>query len=244
MVEVGLAVAFLAGLASFASPCCLPMVPVWIGYIVGGTPAGQRTNRMVALQQSLAFVAGFAVVFVGLWASIGLVGYLLRGYTDILRQVAGVLLIVMGLHVAGLITIPFLRNQFSLGAGRLVRRDASGAVVQSRPSVLRSALFGVVFAAGWTPCVGPTLGAIIGMASLNDTFGQGTALLLVYALGLGLPFVLVALGADAVRERLAWVTNHQAIVSIVTGALLMVVGFLMLTNLFARLAQFTPQFPV
>ena len=149
MVEVGLAVAFVAGVATFASPCCLPMVPVWIGYIVGGTPAGQRTNRLVALQQSLAFVVGFAVVFVGLWASIGLVGYLLRGYVDVIRQVAGVLLIVMGLHVAGLITIPFLRNQVSLG-GRLVRRDASGAVVATRPSVLRSALFGVVFAAGWT----------------------------------------------------------------------------------------------
>ncbi|MBB1495554.1 cytochrome c biogenesis protein CcdA [Propioniciclava sp. MC1595] len=243
MVEVGLAVAFVAGVATFASPCCLPMVPVWIGYIVGGTPAGQRTNRLVALQQSLAFVVGFAVVFVGLWASIGLVGYLLRGYVDVIRQVAGVLLIVMGLHVAGLITIPFLRNQVSLG-GRLVRRDASGAVVATRPSVLRSALFGVVFAAGWTPCVGPTLGAIIGMASLNDTFGQGTLLLVVFALGLGLPFVLVALGADAVRQRLAWLTNHQVIVSVVTGALLMVVGFLMLTNLFARLAQFTPQFPV
>ena len=243
MVEVGLAVAFVAGVATFASPCCLPMVPVWIGYIVGGTPAGQRTNRLVALQQSLAFVVGFAVVFVGLWASIGLVGYLLRGYVDVIRQVAGVLLIVMGLHVAGLITIPFLRNQVSLG-GRLVRRDASGAVVATRPSVLRSALFGVVFAAGWTPCVGPTLGAIIGMASLNDTFGQGTLLLVVFALGLGLPFVLVALGADAVRQRLAWLTNHQVIVSVVTGALLMVVGFLMLTNLFARLAQFSPQFPV
>ena len=243
MVEVGLAVAFVAGVATFASPCCLPMVPVWIGYIVGGTPAGQRTNRLVALQQSLAFVVGFAVVFVGLWASIGLVGYLLRGYVDVIRQVAGVLLIVMGLHVAGLITIPFLRNQVSLG-GRLVRRDASGAVVATRPSVLRSALFGVVFAAGWTPCVGPTLGAIIGMASLNDTFGQGTLLLVVFALGLGLPFVLVALGADAVRQRLAWLTNHQVIVSVVTGALRMVVGFLMLTNLFARLAQFTPQFPV
>lgn len=243
MVEVGLAVAFVAGVATFALPCCLPMVPVWIGYIVGGTPAGQRTNRLVALQQSLAFVVGFAVVFVGLWASIGLVGYLLRGYVDVIRQVAGVLLIVMGLHVAGLITIPFLRNQVSLG-GRLVRRDASGAVVATRPSVLRSALFGVVFAAGWTPCVGPTLGAIIGMASLNDTFGQGTLLLVVFALGLGLPFVLVALGADAVRQRLAWLTNHQVIVSVVTGALLMVVGFLMLTNLFARLAQFTPQFPV
>ena len=128
---------------------------------------------------------------------------------------------------------------------QVVRLPLWPAELRTCPSyVLRSALFGVVFAAGWTPCVGPTLGAIIGMASLNDTFGQGTLLLVVFALGLGLPFVLVALGADAVRQRLAWLTNHQVIVSVVTGALLMVVGFLMLTNLFARLAQFTPQFPV
>lgn len=235
MIEVGIVVAFVAGVASFASPCCLPMVPVWIGYIVGADPRAPRTDRRAALVQSLAFVVGFAVVFVGLWASLGLVGYLLRDWAGLLRQIAGAVLIVLGLHVAGLITIPFLSGQLSLGAGRL-----AGA----RPSVLRSALFGVVFAAGWTPCVGPTLGAIIGMASLHDTLAQGTVLLLVYALGLGLPFVLVALGADAVRRRLAWITRHHTAVSLVTGGLLVVVGFLMITNLLVRLAQFSPQFPI
>ena len=244
MIEVGLAVAFVAGVVSFASPCCLPMVPVWISYIVGGGEGGVRTSRGAALRQALAFVAGFTVVFVSRWASIGLVGYLLRGYADVLRPVAGARLIVMGLHVAGLISLPFLSRQVSLSAGRLVRRDASGAVVRTGPSVGRSVLFGVVFAAGWTPCVGPTLGAIIGMASLHDTLGQGALLLLVYALGLGLPFVLVALGADAVRQRLAWFTRHEMAVSLVTGGLLMVVGFLMITNLFVRLNQYFPQFPV
>lgn len=243
MIEVGLAVAFVAGVASFASPCCLPMVPVWIGYIVGANP-GSRTSRRVALQQSLAFVVGFTVVFVTLWASIGLVGYLLRDWAGVLRQAAGLLLIVMGLHVAGLISLPFLRQQVSFSAGRLVRRDASGAVVAGGPSLGRSALFGVVFAAGWTPCVGPVLGAILGMASLNQTVGQGALLLAVYSLGLGLPFVLVALGADAVRQRLSWFTRHDTAVAVVTGGLLMVVGFLMFTNLFVRLNQFVPQFPI
>lgn len=244
MVEVSLAVAFLAGVVSFASPCCLPMVPVWVSYVVGGGAGGGSSSRRVALKQSLAFVAGFTVVFVALWASIGLVGYLLRDYAGLVRQVAGALLIVLGLHVAGLVSLPFLGNQLTLSAGRLVRRDASGAVVAQGPSLGRSALFGVVFAAGWTPCVGPALGAIIGMASLHDTFAQGTLLLVVYALGLGLPFVLVALGADAVRERLAWFARHEMAVSLVTGTLLMVVGFLMITNLFVRLNQFFPQFPI
>ncbi len=244
MIEVGLAVAFVAGIASFASPCCLPMVPVWISYVVGATPGGPRSSRRVALQQSLGFVLGFTVVFVALWASIGLVGYLLRDYAGLLRQIGGALLIVMGLHVAGLISIPFLRQQVSLSSDKLVRRRPDGTIAAAGPHLGRSILFGVIFAAGWTPCVGPTLGAIIGMASLRDTFGQGTLLLLVYALGLGLPFVLVALGADAVRARLSWVARHETAVSVVTGGLLMIVGFLMITNLLVRLSAFFPQFPV
>lgn len=244
MIEIGLAVAFVAGVASFASPCCLPLVPVWISYIVGGTPPGSRGARRVALWQSLAFVVGFTAVFVTLWASLGLVGQVLQHQAGLLRQIGGAVLIVMGLHVAGLISIPWLTRARSISAGRLLRRDAAGAVVQSAPSLGRSALFGVIFAAGWTPCIGPTLGAIIGLASLRQTFAQGTLLLVVFALGMGLPFVLVALGADAVRQRLAWLTAHEGAVSIVTGALLVLVGFLMITNLLVRLSQFFPQFAV
>lgn len=244
MIEVGLAVAFIAGVASFASPCCLPLVPVWVGYMVGGTPAGQQTPRSVALRQSMAFVAGFTAVFVAVWASIGVVGYALRDQAGLLRIVGGSILIVMGLHVAGLITIPALGRTAQLPSGRLVRRDASGRVIAEAPNLGRSLLFGVVFAAGWTPCVGPTLGAIIGMASLRDSFAQGTVLLLVFALGMGLPFVPVALGADAVRRRLTWFTAHERAVSLVTGALLMIVGFLMITNLLVRLSQFFPQFGI
>lgn len=241
MIEVGLAVAFIAGVASFASPCCLPMVPVWIGYMVGGTAAGATTPRRVALAQSLAFVAGFTAVFVSVWASIGLVGYALRDQAGLLRVVGGSVLILMGLHVAGLISIPFLGRTAQLSSGRLVRRDASGRVVAQPPSLGRSLLFGIVFAAGWTPCVGPTLGAIIGMASLRDSFASGAVLLFVFALGMGLPFILVALGADAVRRRLSWFAAHEALVSGVTGALLILVGFLMITNLLVRASQFFPQ---
>lgn len=243
MVEVGLAVAFVAGVASFASPCCLPLVPAWIGYIVGSAPGG-KVARGLALKQSLAFVAGFTAVFVVLWASLGVVGYLLRDQAGLLRQIGGAILVVLGLHVAGLIRIPWLGNSWSLSAGRLLQRDAAGAVIQQRPTLLRSVLFGVVFAAGWTPCVGPTLGAIIGLASLHDTVVEGATLLLVYALGLGLPFVLVALGADAIRQRLTWFARHEAAVSLVTGGLLVVVGFLMITNLLVRVSGFFPQFGV
>jgi cytochrome c-type biogenesis protein len=244
--NITLAVAFAAGLVSFASPCCLPLVPVYVGFIVGGTDPAARAGRSVAFRQALAFVVGFTVVFVALWASIGLVGYALRDHVGLLRQVGGAILVVMGLHVAGLISLPVLGRQAGAGAnmGRLVQRRADGTVIQQAPRVGRSALFGVVFAAGWTPCIGPILSGIIGLASLRSDVAQGTVLLLAYALGLGIPFVLVALGADSLRQRLRWFARHDAAVSVVTGSMLVVVGFLMMTNLLVRLSQFFPTIPV
>jgi cytochrome c-type biogenesis protein len=241
-----LAVAFAAGLVSFASPCCLPMVPVYVGFIVGSETSSVRPARSAALRQSLAFVLGFTVVFVALWASIGLVGYALRDHVSLLRQVGGAILVVMGLHVAGLISLPVLGRQAGAGAnmGRLLRRRPDGTVIQQPPRVGRSVLFGVVFAAGWTPCIGPILSGIIGLASLRSDVAQGTVLLLAYALGLGIPFVLVALGADSLRQRLGWFARHDAAVSVVTGSMLVVVGFLMMTNLLVRLSQFFPTITV
>jgi cytochrome c-type biogenesis protein len=153
---------------------------------------------------------------------------------------------VMGLHVAGLISLPVLGRQAGAGAnmGRLLQRRPDGTVIEQAPRVGRSVLFGVVFAAGWTPCIGPILSGIIGLASLRSDVGQGTVLLLAYALGLGIPFILVALGADSLRQRLGWFARHDAAVSVVTGSMLVIVGFLMMTNLLMRLSQFFPTIPV
>lgn len=242
--NITIAVAFVAGIVSFASPCCLPMVPAYVSYIVGGNTADVRPARRTTLEQALAFVLGFTVVFVALWASIGLVGYLLRDQVDILRQVGGAILILMGLHVAGLISLPMLGRQAGPGMGSLLRRRPDGTVEHQRPNVGRSILFGVVFAAGWTPCVGPILSGIIGLASLRSSVGEGALLLVAYAVGLGMPFILVALGASALGRRLAWFARHEGAVSVVTGSLLMLVGFLMMTNLLVRLSQFFPGIPV
>jgi cytochrome c-type biogenesis protein len=246
MTLVSIAVAFLAGIVSFASPCCLPLVPVYVTYMVGTTPPGSPSARRVAFQQALAFVLGFAVVFVALWASVGLVGYLLRDYVGMLRIVGGAVLIVMGLHVAGVIRISALYRQVTVPTGRIVGRSESGdgTVKVQAPSYVRSSLLGVAFAAGWTPCVGPILGGIIGLASLSSSVGQGTVLLVAYAVGLGVPFVLVAVGATAVNQRLVWFRNHEAAVSLVTGAMLILVGFLMITNLFIKLSGVLPNFGI
>jgi cytochrome c-type biogenesis protein len=242
MTIVSIAVAFIAGIASFASPCCLPLVPVYVSYMVGTTPPGSPRARRVAFHQALAFVLGFSVVFVALWASIGLVGYLLRDYVGILRVVGGAVLIVMGLHVAGLIRISALYRQVTVPTGRVLGRSETGdgTVMVLAPSYARSTLLGVVFAAGWTPCIGPILGGIIGLASLGSSVGQGTVLLIAYAIGLGVPFVLVAVGATAVNQRLVWFRKHESVVSLVTGAMLILVGFLMITNLFIKLSGVLP----
>jgi len=246
MTILSIAVAFLAGIVSFASPCCLPLVPAYVSYMVGTTPPGSPRARRVAFHQSLAFVLGFAVVFVGLWASVGLVGYLLRDYVGILRQVGGAVLIVMGLHVAGVIRISALYRQVTVPTGRIVGQSPTGdgTVLVKAPSYRRSTLLGVVFAAGWTPCIGPILGGIIGLASINSSLGEGTVLLIAYALGLGVPFVLVAMGATAANQRLLWFRKHEAAVSMVTGIMLILVGFLMISNQFIKLSGLVPAFVI
>jgi cytochrome c-type biogenesis protein len=242
MTGIGILVAFLAGIVSFASPCCLPLVPAYVGYMVGTTPDGETiARRRAALYQSLAFVVGFSTVFVLLWASVGLIGYLLRDYVGILRQVGGAILVFMGLNVAGVINFSAfyreIRLPFGPMGGATMGFGPAGSVT---PSFGRSALLGVVFAAGWTPCIGPILGGIIGLASVSASVAEGTILLVAFAAGLAIPFILVAVGATAVSHRLGWFRDHYTIVSRVTGAMLVLVGFLMITNTFARLSGLLP----
>lgn len=240
MAEIGLLVAFAAGVVSFASPCCLPLVPAYVGYMVGAAPDGLEHRRLIALRQSLAFVLGFSAVFIALWASVGFVGYLLRDYAGVLRQVGGAVLVFMGLHVAGVINITALWREVRLPVGPFAGQGSMTMQPVQAPSYARSALLGVTFAAGWTPCIGPILGGIIGLASVSASVAEGTLLLAAYATGLAIPFVLVAVGATSISHRLGFLRRHHREVSIVTGVLLVAVGFLMITNTFARLSPLVP----
>ncbi|HET9657710.1 MAG TPA: cytochrome c biogenesis protein CcdA [Kineosporiaceae bacterium] len=259
MGGIGILVALAAGVVSFASPCCLPMVPVYVSYLLGTTGEGavpvdgtapaaggtatelatRRAARAVALRHALVFVAGFTTVFVALWASVGAIGYVLRDYVGALRVTGGIVLILFGLHTAGLVEISALYRQVQLPVRRLMG-GTPAQIATDRPRYGRSLLLGVVFAAGWTPCVGPILGGIIGLASVSSSVAAGTVLLICYAIGLGIPFVLVALGVNEVSRRLRWLTRHHVGVGLVTGAALMITGFLMITNLFAKLSGALP----
>jgi len=258
---IGLLVAFLAGVVSFASPCCLPLVPAYIGYMVGATGEADRRRSFF---HGLAFVTGFTLVFVAFWASIGAIGYALADNAKYLRMIGGAVLIVFGLQVAGVINLRALWRDtrplpafggaaFSgaamgsaapggamTGGGTVTLGGGRGAgATMGAPGYGRSLLFGVVFAAGWSPCIGPILGGIIGLASSTASVAQGTVLLLAYAAGLAVPFLAVAMGATWVAHRLGWVGRHHRAVSLVSGAMLVVLGVLMVTNLLARLAAFT-----
>jgi cytochrome c-type biogenesis protein len=237
MTGIAVLVAVAAGVVSFASPCLLPLVPVYVSYLLGTAPTGRpaaATRQNVALRHALVFVAGFTTVFVTVWASLGFVGYLLRDHAAQLRVAGGAVLIVFGLHVAGLIEISALYRD-ARPLQRLTRPVPDGAT--PGPRYWHSLILGIAFAAGWTPCIGPVLGGIIGLASASPTALDGTLLLLAYALGLGIPFVLVAVGATEVSRRLGWLRRHQRGVDLVTGAVLVGGGFLLITNHFATLSR-------
>jgi len=251
---IGLFVAFLAGVVSFASPCCLPLVPAYIGYMVGATGEADRRRSFF---HGLAFVAGFTLVFVAFWASIGAIGYALADNAKYLRMIGGAVLILFGLQLAGVINLralwrdtrpmPAFGGAMAMGGGTVALGGGPGAGAAlggspagvRAPGYGRSLLFGVVFAAGWSPCIGPILGGILGLATATESVAQGTVLLLAYAAGLAVPFLAVAMGATWVAHRLGWVGRHHRAVSLVSGAMLVVLGVLMVTNLLARLAAFT-----
>lgn len=222
--SVTLTIAFVGGFLSFASPCILPLVPSYLTYLAGAAVEGQA-RRWRLFVNAVAFVAGFTVVFVLLGALAGLVGYALQPYVPFLRQVGGVILVVLGLHTAGVIRIPALLREWRPGLHkRLEFGKATSFVV------------GTVFAFGWTPCVGPVLGGILLLASTSDTAAQGAWLLTAYSLGLGVPFVIAGLLADALAGTLQKANRHLRLVEIVTGVLLVATGVLVFTGELARLS--------
>ena len=227
--SVTLLIAFGAGVLSFLSPCSLPLVPVYLAHLAGvGASAGAAQGRQkVAFFHSLAFVLGFSVLFVSLGASIGLLGSVLSSYMPLLRRVAGVLLVVLGLHIMGVFRIPFLYYD--------KRLPYAGS---SRPSYWRSLLIGGAFAAGWTPCIGPILAGIFTLAWTTQTAAQGALLLAVYSAGLGLPFLLAGLGVSRLMGFFRKVNRYLRPVEIVSGALVVGVGVLVFFNALVFLNQY------
>lgn len=224
--NVTVVLAFGAGVLSFLSPCVLPLVPVYLGYLTGSTIGGEEApKRSTVFLHALLFGLGFSLVFVLLFGlPVGYLGHFFAGFTPILAKIGGLLLIVFGLHTAGLIQIPFLLMERRMEIG-----------VSSSPTYLRSLLVGMAFGAGWTPCVGPLLGAILTLALDAQSVWQAVFFLSVYSLGLGLPFLLVALLLTTATGWLRRLNRHPRVVSVVSGAFLIIIGLLLLTGTFQNL---------
>ncbi|HAF11796.1 MAG TPA: cytochrome C biogenesis protein [Chloroflexi bacterium] len=220
---MNLAIAFGAGILSFVSPCVLPLVPAYLVNLAGES-ALSGADRRRTIAHAAVFVAGFSAVFTLLWIGIALLGSLGADFVTWLQRVAGVVLVVLGMHMVGLITIPFLERATDLR----IEGTTSG--------YRRSLLIGVAFGAGWTPCIGPYLALILTIL-LNSDLASGAVLLLAYSLGLGVPFLLVAGGLGSVQRGLDWVRLHIRAVNAVGGTLVIVMGLLLLSGQLARLNQ-------
>ncbi len=223
--QISLFAAFSAGLLSFISPCVLPLVPSYLSYITGLSVENlakveERDRFKSAIMlNALLFIAGFSTIFIAFGASASLIGQVLYEYQDVIRKVGGILIIIFGLYLLGILKLNFLMTE-----RRLMH-------FETRPvGYVGSFLIGTAFAAGWTPCVGPVLGTILAYASTTESMSGGVMLLSAYSFGLGLPFFLTAFGMDTFLSCFKSLRTYLGGVSVVSGALLILVGVMIFTD--------------
>jgi cytochrome c-type biogenesis protein len=222
--------AFTAGVISFVSPCVLPLIPGYLSFISGVSVEEMKSGdkKSDALRKvstnTLLFVLGFSVVFIALGASATFVGEFLLSKLSLFNKIAGVIIIVLGLHIMGVFRIRFLNYEKRFHT-------------KSKPlSPLGSFMVGLAFAFGWTPCIGPILGGILLLASNQDTVGKGIVLLTSYSLGLGIPFFITAVSFNTFLGVFGWVKKHFRAIEIMSGLLLVVIGILIFMGSFGYIA--------
>ncbi len=208
-------IAFLEGIITFISPCILPMLPLYISYFANG-----ENNKRKTLVNALGFIAGFTMVFVLLGAFAGVLGGFLKQYETIVNVVTGGIVVLLGLNFTGLIRIGFLNGTKKL------------QVTIQNIHFATSVLFGMIFAIGYTPCVGAFLGSALMMASQQGTMAEGVLMLVIYSLGLGIPFLISALLIDRLKATFQVIKSHYRVINLVSGIFLVVLGILMMTGTF------------
>ena len=211
-------ISFLEGIITFISPCLLPMLPIYITYFAGG---GERSMKKT-LKGALGFVTGFTVVFVAMGALAGTVGSLLRAYQTAVNIVSGLIVIFFGLNFLGVFKFNLFR-----GGQMSVDTDNMG--------FFSAVLFGMVFSVGWTPCVGAFLGSALMLASQQGHVAEGMLMLLLYSLGLGIPFILSAVLIDYLKSAFNWIKRNYTIINRISGCLLILIGIMMATGSLGRL---------
>lgn len=233
-VQLGFMVAFAAGVLSFLSPCVLPLVPSYIGFVAGMSAPEAVSRRRLAVLHSGLFVLGFSIVFMLLGVTATALGQMLNAYQVWLQRIGAVLIIAFGLYCLGIFRLGFLEREQRIH-------------LEDKPvGYLGSVLVGMAFAAGWTPCIGPVLGGILGLAATQADMSRGLVLLGAYSLGLAVPFLLAAFALDSFLNWFKNFRRHLGVVQKASGVLLIVVGVLLLTGEFTKLAGWlqtlTPEF--
>jgi len=228
IANVTIGLAFLAGLASFLSPCVFSLVPAYIGYLGGRAAGGEATenNRFIILSHGLAFVLGFSLVFITLGVASAALGHLLFNLRFILAKVGGIIVIIFGLHMIGVFRIPFLEYDTRVSTAP-----------DRRWGYLSSVMMGVFFSAGWAPCVGPVLGAILTLALNGGSIATGVKLLSAYSMGLAIPFLIAALGVGWVTLMLRKYGKAMHYIEIGMGVILVILGVMLFAGVFERIAQ-------
>jgi cytochrome c-type biogenesis protein len=223
--QISILLTFLAGIGSFFSPCILPLIPVYLSFITGlsvnelkSTEESSKDTRKV-LKEVILFIIGFSIVFVALGASASSITTLLVKSKKILRIIGGIIIIIFGLHITGLLKIKFLEYEKKI---HLETKPILGG--------LGSLVVGMTFAIGWTPCIGPILGAILTLAATRTTLLQGVILLSVYSLGLSLPFLITGLAVNQVLKLFTKIKKYLKIITIATGIMLIITGILVLSG--------------
>jgi len=225
--QISIGLAMLAGLASFLSPCVFTLVPAYVGYLGGRAAGGETTesNRFITFTHGLAFVLGFSFVFISLGVASAELGRLLFDFRTVLAKVGGIVVIIFGLHMIGVFRIKFLEYDTR---------------VQQAPDkklgYLSSALMGVFFSAGWAPCVGPVLGAILTLSLNGGSVSTGVTLLSAYSAGLAIPFLIAALGIGWVSVTLKKYGKVMHYVEIVMGVVLVIIGFMLFAGIYEKYA--------
>jgi cytochrome c-type biogenesis protein len=236
METVGITIAFGAGVLSFLSPCVLPLVPSYLSFVTGMSLEDLQdgVNRRATLIHSLLFVAGFTGIFLLLGASASFLGQFFKVYEVWIARIGGLIIMILGLHLAGALRLtPLMREK------RVHLHD--------KPTgYLGTVGVGAAFGAGWTPCIGPVLGAILTFAASQEHFWSGVGLLFVYSLGLAVPFLLSALALDAFLRAFARFRRFLPVIQVAAGVLLVILGLLLMTGTFSALSgyltRFTPGF--
>jgi cytochrome c-type biogenesis protein len=229
LTHLGLLAAFGAGILSFLSPCVFPLVPGYLSYLAGTSAQAtqsQPTTRWRVSVHALCFVLGFALIFALLGAAASLLGSALHAYQQVLARLAGLLLVLFGIALTGLVPLPFLSGEHR---------------IQVKPGTSawwRSGLIGIVFGAGWSACTGPILGSILVLTAVGTTLMRGVIFLLAYALGLGLPFLLIGLLVDRVSPLIRRIRRYTGPISLIGGAILILMGMLIFSGHLDQLADY------